>query len=539
MIFSISGQGGVGKTTLLKEFRRIAEEHGDVVAYVDEGMVTNRVDDVPEALHRLVEDLERQGCKFDEFRKQYKAYRIKKQEMEAEPEAPKGFVGDGVRGVMKIGIEAGKGLVPFGGMVDSEMVASKMGEMANYGFERFRNRDEERLMRETQEVLTPLFLEGMGKVAIDKTLVLLLDTYEVTGTFLDEWVRSLLEERFGELGRSVLVCIAGRSPIDANAWAGWEDFVARSPLEPFTEVQAREFLGQKGILSEAVISEIWRLSSGGLPLLISMMAASAPKQVDAVVDPCVDAVDRFLKWETDGTKRSMAIDSACARVLDEDVAGAIGDCGFEWLRSCAFVVRDGSRWRYHSVVRDQMVRYLRQRSPKRWIEVHEKLAAYYRELREELELEVWQQLGDQTWQEYSLEVMYHTLCISPQTKIDKALNSFSISINQSQEFALECSKAIMQAGRESTCKSVEHWGVLLKNGIVALNENRYDDFIQMLTLLLGYPQIQTENKASILYHRGYSQIFLGELQKAVDDLEKAIEFDGENSFYWSMLVQGG
>jgi hypothetical protein len=68
-------------------------------------------------------------------------------------------------------------------------------------------------------------------------------------------------------------------------------------------VQAREFLGQKGILSEAVISEIWRLSSGGLPLLISMMASSAPKQVDTVVDPCVDAVARFLKWETDGAKR--------------------------------------------------------------------------------------------------------------------------------------------------------------------------------------------------------------------------------------------
>jgi Cdc6-like AAA superfamily ATPase len=30
LIFSISGQGGVGKTTLLKEFWRIAEEYGYV-----------------------------------------------------------------------------------------------------------------------------------------------------------------------------------------------------------------------------------------------------------------------------------------------------------------------------------------------------------------------------------------------------------------------------------------------------------------------------------------------------------------------------
>ena len=44
----------------------------------------------------------------------------------------------------------------------------------------------------------------MGKVAIEKTLMLLLDTYEVTGTFLDEGVRSLLEESFGSLGRSVI-----------------------------------------------------------------------------------------------------------------------------------------------------------------------------------------------------------------------------------------------------------------------------------------------------------------------------------------------
>jgi hypothetical protein len=136
-----------------------------------------------------------------------------------------------------------------------------------------------------------------------------------------------------------------------------------TPLEPFTKVQAREFLGQKGILSEAVISEIWRLSSGGLPLLISMMAASAPKQVDAVVDPCVDAVDRFLKWETDGEKRQLAQSGAMPRVLDADIVAVLGDGQFEWLKRCAFVIRDGGRWRYHLVARKQMLRYQLQRSP--------------------------------------------------------------------------------------------------------------------------------------------------------------------------------
>ena len=33
------------------------------------------------------------------------------------------------------------------------------------------------------------------------------------------------------------------------------------------------------------------------------------------MDPCVDAVDRFLKWETDGAKRSMALEGALTMPL--------------------------------------------------------------------------------------------------------------------------------------------------------------------------------------------------------------------------------
>ncbi len=76
LIFSISGQGGVGKTTLLKEFRRIAEGHGDVVAYVD---------DVPEALWRLTKGFESQNSayKFEKFQEQYKAHWLKTEDLQA------------------------------------------------------------------------------------------------------------------------------------------------------------------------------------------------------------------------------------------------------------------------------------------------------------------------------------------------------------------------------------------------------------------------------------------------------------------------
>ena len=314
-IFSVSGQGGVGKTTLLKDFRRIAEEFGHVCAYVDEGVATNPVNDVPEVMWRLAEDFERQGFRFDEFQRRYKDYRVKKQELEASPEGPKGLMGDVVRGGTKMALEFGKEAIPFGGLIDSEMVATKTGELASYGWERFRNKDDERLIRETLEELTPLFLRGLGRVPEGKTVVLLLDTFEVTGAFLEPWVLALLEEEFGEIGRGLMVCIGGRNPLDRNVWTEWEDFIARSPLEPFTEGEARSFLGQKGILGEAVIGEIWRLSAGGLPLLVSMMALNAPTAVDAVVDACDDAVTRFLRWETDEARKALALALAIDKKL--------------------------------------------------------------------------------------------------------------------------------------------------------------------------------------------------------------------------------
>jgi hypothetical protein len=58
LLFNISGQGGIGKTTLLKQFRQIVAELQQVAAYVDEGSKTNAIDNVPEALSRLALDFE-------------------------------------------------------------------------------------------------------------------------------------------------------------------------------------------------------------------------------------------------------------------------------------------------------------------------------------------------------------------------------------------------------------------------------------------------------------------------------------------------
>jgi tetratricopeptide (TPR) repeat protein len=538
MIFAISGQGGVGKTTLLKEFRRIAEECKHIAAYVDEGSATNRVDDVPEALYRLAKDFENQNpnYKFEKFQERYKTYRQKRQELEADPEAPSGIASGVGRLGTRLAVES-VNLIPgmslVSGLVDTDKVVEKGGDLLSFAWKKFNSKDEVQLVTEPLEVLTPLFLEEINRIAEKQRVVLLLDTYEVTGIFLDDWLRGVLDCRYGEdLTDNFRLGIAGREPLDRNAWVELEFCIARSPLEPFTEAEAKQFLAKKGITSEAVVAQIWQLSSGGLPLLVSMMAQNAPTSPDAVVDPCGDAVERFLKWEQEPTKRQLAQEGAIPRVLNEDVVNVLGDGQFEWLQGCAFMIRDGSQWRYHLVVREQMVRYQRQRSPKRWAELHGKLATYYEELGQGLGLEAGQEARDEGWRELALEWLYHELCAAPQGKLNMALNGFLTALNESDTFAQNWAVVMVQAGQEANCKELQRWGERLRDELVAYQEDRYEEAIPTITALLQ-ENIEKQLQPIALGWIGYILGELGRYEEVLIAYNKALEIKPDDPIAWN------
>ncbi|UBF27115.1 ATP-binding protein [Kovacikia minuta CCNUW1] len=84
-IFNVWGQGSVGKSTLMRQFRKLAEEAQFATA------LTSDETSVPEIMGHLAEQLEQQGHKLERFAERYKVYRQKKQELEADPDAPQGF----------------------------------------------------------------------------------------------------------------------------------------------------------------------------------------------------------------------------------------------------------------------------------------------------------------------------------------------------------------------------------------------------------------------------------------------------------------
>ncbi len=137
-LFNVFGQGGAGKTSLLRRFRQLAEAVESAVAWCDETQ-----EDVPSVLGHLVEQLQKQGYEFRAFQERYRVYRQKRQELEADPEAPHGISSVVGRALAKTGVHFAR-RAPIVGVafdfVDEEALASHIGDFATYVAKKIGNR---------------------------------------------------------------------------------------------------------------------------------------------------------------------------------------------------------------------------------------------------------------------------------------------------------------------------------------------------------------------------------------------------------------
>lgn len=82
-IFNVCGQGGVGKTTLLHYFRRLAQKENALVAYVDETLPN-----APSVLAHFAIQLREQGYGMPAFEDRYHAFQSSQQKLESKSQAP-------------------------------------------------------------------------------------------------------------------------------------------------------------------------------------------------------------------------------------------------------------------------------------------------------------------------------------------------------------------------------------------------------------------------------------------------------------------
>jgi tetratricopeptide (TPR) repeat protein len=593
-IFNIYGQGGVGKSTLLRQFQQIAREVGASTAITDE-----TEQDIVAVLARFAKQFEQQGQTLHRFADKYRQYYQQNQQLESEYKARLGgnlasrsrktlhaviaerfnqeelhtlchelgidyenlpgetkvakareMVGYSERyGRMPELLEACQKARPgFDWNYDPDMdtFAGPSPEEKWEAFVASRLNDVEaaQLTLQSVSLLTPLFVQDLADAALNRDIVLFCDTYERTAVFLDKWWRDVIAgEQYGDMPGNIALVFAGRYPLDADSWSWYAPLIAHLPLEPFTEAEARQYLAEKQITDEKVVEVILRIS-GRLPLLVATLAAGRPQDAVMLEEPSDLAVARFLRWIEDPQQRQLAREAALPRRLNGEILSIIAENGsahYPWLTSLPFVQERIDGWAYyHEVVRSQMLRQNQRESLSRWREVHQLLASFYEERAAthlQADIPEWAQWLDAEWQMEILEHLYHRLAAAPRVGESWILQGFLKALQADSAFARRWARTVQQAQADSEIHITgDALGDRLVSTIRAFDESRYEDVLPMFQELLGRSDLDATDHVIALTWIGRTCRRLERFEDSLTALDKAIALAPDN--FWAHHHRG-
>ncbi|MCI0393791.1 MAG: tetratricopeptide repeat protein, partial [Chloroflexi bacterium] len=532
LIFYISGQGGVGKTSLLQRYQETAATLGFLVAESDE-----QQGDMPTILGHFARQMAAAGHRLGEFGERYEKYRQLRQEIETDPDAPQGLAGLLARTTIQLGF----GLldeVPVARQVTRlvsddlrEGVASQGSEWAAYLAKKLANKDEVALVKDPAAVLTPLFFTALNKVAEKQKVLLCFDNFEFTRRYLDGWLARLREYK---PSANIRLAIAGRTPPGPD----WEKLNAATlhvPLEVFTDEEAERFLELQAIHDPERRREIVDFS-GRLPVLMSWLAAPEGDSPDPAV-PTADIVDRFLRWVAEPTLRRAALYLATPRFFNLDLVAlllerdspAAAESEFEWLRRLPSVSERERGWQYHEVVRRYLLHYQRQKSSQTYRQLHGRLAGYYNGQRQALSLDDEAGWANESWRQYTLEYAYHHLAAGPDLHWPDFLNLFALALRRQRALARELADLLLvPASRDELSETQNQAAQLFNSQLQATAAGKLIDGFALFDYLRDQPLSPPALAVALVYH-GEALRQLGRYPEAIADFNQAIELDEQDA----------
>lgn len=406
-ILSIYGQGGVGKSTLLNRYRTIAKqlEIPAVLTNHEQTFVLDVLQTVSQQLAELGIVLKGLDAAFDN-------YRSLQLTLDKDPD----FLA--LRAMPQQFSAAGTG--QFDALLSKELHSGQNPQMRStepdtpdpfrrYVLAHFSGDSDRALLLSPIPTLTREFVRGLNG-ATERRILFLLDTFETTGAFLEEWLFGLLEGEYGEFGDHLFV-VAGRSPLPQN-WLKFRSSFKAVELNPFTEQEAREYLVRTGITDEERINRYLVLSQR-LPVLLALLSSASPTSPSEHVS---DVVERFLQNAT-LEQRRIALAACVTRRFNTDILavllGPIAPSALHWLTQAAFVTDAHGAWEFHPVVRSLMLVYFRQVSPEAALRSHQVLADFYRTQWEADREEEGRRASDLSPLALRAEQIYHSLFANP------------------------------------------------------------------------------------------------------------------------------
>ncbi|MFC9163729.1 tetratricopeptide repeat protein, partial [Streptomyces fungicidicus] len=530
-LFHVRGVGGVGKSTLLRQWQEAARRADAVTAVVDE----NDVHGVQQALSELARQLAEQAGPCKEFDRAVEQFR-REQAAQGEPTPVEGEASLSSRVVTQAAMGAAS-LLPGAGVV----TAMANPDAAAQGLDRLRSASQARARRRggrgDEAGVSRAFVAELERLCRrHRWVVLFFDTWEQTARYLDGWLLSLLEEDFGPVPANVIVVLAGRDELAERKWASLRAQVADVPLEVFTEAETRALLTARGVTDPGVVEAVWQLSMG-LPLLVELLALARPhtvEEVDAGGDLADVAVERFVQWITNPEQREAVRACALPLQLNEDIfaaaAGPEAEGLWEWLCGQPFVSGRGDFKHYHAVVRASLVRQQRTHSPQGWASAHLKLAdthAAWRATFEERlpEAKRWE---NPEWRRHRLDETYHRLCAHPATQMTPALEHVVHAAGRDAAVLRQWVEALEQAAQDTADAVLLACSIRLRDALA-------DDepVLACLAGLLAHDQLSGAARSWAHTYRGRRLYLCDRDEEALIELDRALTRDARNAHAWA------
>jgi tetratricopeptide (TPR) repeat protein len=560
-IISIWGQGGVGKSTLLSRFIDEARstEFKDycLAAIVDERQITPT-----SIMGKFADQLHITG----DFEKALRQYKEALRKLQAEQETLQDRILPRVPDFTGAAVEG----VPIAGPLLREGVKATTGHILEKYHTLHLQRDKARL-EEPVDDLTRAFIEELNRLTNPQVtlsslqakrhrrVILFFDTFEQLAAVATPWLLDYFLQ--ANISNNVVLVVAGRDPIERSTpaepkrWLPYLDdqIIYSISLDSFTEIETHAYLAMRGITDSDRIDTIWQLS-GGLPLYLGLLTSNPRGKVD----PTKDVVVNFLRWipEQEQVKRRLALDAALlSRPFNLDDLEAFSYVPenerptlYQWLIELPFVQtspQDG-RHSYHDLVQALFSRHLYQRSRKEYYATRRALAEYYQG-----QLEKTQAAGNKTlsrfsehnksiyrsaeWLELAMAMVYQLFLQPDDTNhrkaIEQVLNAYEYTeLNQPGEIIRVLRKLIQEQPNNQLSSSVQYSIKLLLQFIEADPPvTHWQELVAAADALLkavaAEPSFSPKLLAQIYRKRGFAYNVLKEYQRAIADLNQAIELD--------------
>lgn len=424
-IVSISGIGGVGKTSLVNELMKVGSS--DII-YTEVDASDNIGDDITQLLTVLCYKA-RQAGKPITFKRTLKKLARRRElisgVLQGAADIPKP-----IAELLYSAVQLTAGVL--GGPVSSGLVNSLFPQepfvqLAGSVFERFAKVRKEKegyeLLVETKRTLTGAFVDDINELAGKRPFVIVIDDFEKLASQLNPWILKNLLDDFGEqIECDLRFLVAGRNELVATD-ARWHDvwrtqgLLLELKLEPFSDEEVAEYLKVNcQIESEQATRRVTDFTSG-LPLWVSLWAAGGA-QLDKYesVHDLATVTDRIMRWLPSDKEQEWLEVAACCWWFNEDVLASVlgkenSKQAFAWLRAQGSGVQSyADGWKLHDVIRDAVEGYLKRRSEKNWRGVHQTIADYFQSLqvaRAANRTRMKQRYQDIAWLRYILLELFH------------------------------------------------------------------------------------------------------------------------------------